>query len=240
MNVIRSLAMAKVVSLHGARPGGWAKERWAWIGAVMADGELTPLARLVACSLAQGFANHETAECRPGLAALMRAVAASRATVLRALNDLQLRGWIERRGGNAPGKLATYAFRNPGAGAEQVSSVRPEQVSSVSGTGLIPEKSPCTPYKDKPQLNHNARPHPRAAIRGLKQPSCMTVAVTPGSWAHERWDEWLTAEGFPPLEKIGHRRAGFFVMPITVAPGRDDAVPYGIARRWAEWLRSRA
>lgn len=72
--------MAKVVNLHGARPGGWAKDRWAWIGAVMADGELTPLARLVACSLAQGFANHETAECRPGLEAYR---ASSRWTDLR-------------------------------------------------------------------------------------------------------------------------------------------------------------
>ena len=231
--------MAKVVTLHGARPGGWAKDRWAWIEAVVADGQLTPLARLVAVVLAQGFANHETAECRPGLAALVQKVASSKRTVLRALEDLQAEGWLERRGGNAPGKLATYVFRRPGA-RERVPTVTPEQVPTVTPTGAIPDISPCTPYKDKPQLNHTARPHPRALIRGLPKPQCTTTAIDPGSWAAERWDAWLQAEGFPPLERIGRRIEGGFEMPITVAPDASERVPYGIARRWAEWLKSKA
>lgn len=239
-----AVAMAKVVTLHGARPGGWAKDRWAWIEAVIADGQLTPLARLVAVVLAQGFANHETAECRPGLAALVQKVASSRASVMRALADLQAAGWLERRGGEAPGRAAGYAFRRPEPVSkmrpEPVSPVRPEPVSPVSATGLIPEISPCTPYKDKPQLNHSARPHPRALIRGLPKPQCTTTAVAPGSWAAERWDAWLQAEGFPPLERIGRKINGGWEMPITVAPTKGEQVPYGIARRWADWLRSRA
>lgn len=210
----------------------------------MGAADLTPMARLVAVAMAQGFANHETAECRPGLAALVRKVASSRATVLRALADLQAAGWLERRGGEAPGKAAAYAFKTPqrvsSVTPERVSSVTPERVSSVSATGLIPEKSPCTPYKDKPQLNHTAPLHPRAAIRGLPQPQCMTAIVAPDTWAAEKWDEWLAAEGFPPLSKIGHRVQGGWRMPITVAPQKSEKVPYGIARRWAEWLRSKA
>lgn len=252
--------MAKVVQLRGARPGGWAKERWNWIGAVMADGSLTMAARLVAVSLAQGFANHETAECRPGLAALMTAVAASRATVLRALADLQSHGWIERRGGNAPGKVAAYVFRNPGeapeqvspvrpeqvssARPEQVSSLRPEQVSSVSGTGLNPATPPIPPYKDQPQLNHKyARQNPpsaRAAIRGLEMPQCATRLVVPGSAEAERWDDWLARAGFPALDRIGRQRNGRWLMPISTAPDPGDEIPYRIALGWAEWLRSKA
>lgn len=215
----------------------------------MADGELTPLARLVACSLAQGFANHETAECRPGLAALMKAVAASRSTVLRALNDLTLRGWIERRGGEAPGRAATYAFRSPSdqraervsnMTPERVPTVTPERVSSVDATGVIPEKSPCTPYKDKPHMNQKAQPHPRAALRPLPQPQCMTTIIEPGSLAAERWDAWLVAEGFKPLDRIGHREGAGWRMPVTVAPSKGEAIPYSIALRWAGWLRSKA
>jgi hypothetical protein len=232
--------MSKVVQLRGQRPGGWAKERWVWIGAVMADGSLTMAARLVAVSLAQGFANHETAECRPGLAALMRAVSASRATVVRAMSDLHAKGWIERRGGNAPGKLATYAFRNPSHPREQCSSVTPEQCSSVVPTVLNPEKSPCTPYKDKPHMNQKAHPNPRAALRPQPMPPCMTTIVEPGSLAAERWNEWLAAEGFPPLERIGHKVEGGWRMPVTVAPTKGEAIPHGIARRWAGWLRSKA
>ena len=246
--------MAKVVQLHGQRPGGWAKERWAWIGAVMADGELTPLARLVACSLAQGFANHETAECRPGLAALMKAVAASRATVLRALNDLQLRGWIERRGGNAPGKLAAYVFRNPAEPREQVANLRPEQVSGmtpeqvspVTPTGLIPEKSPCTPYKDKPHMNHKGllRAASRNIVPGGARPTPLSQLVQIGTDAEAAWDEWLEARRFPPLAKVGQRIGAGMVqgwdMPWRYPPGPGDETATRVAVRFAEWLRNKA
>ncbi|MCU0826127.1 MAG: hypothetical protein MUE52_01670 [Tabrizicola sp.] len=77
-------------------------------------------------------------------------------------------------------------------------------------------------------------------IRGLPKPQCTTTVVVPGSWAAERWDAWLQAEGFPPLERIGRKIEGGFEMPITVAPAKAEQVPYGIARRWADWLRSRA
>ena len=122
--------MAKVVQLRGQRPGGWAKVRWNWIGAVMAAPGLSPTTKLVAITMAQGFANHETAECRPGLAALMAATSAARRTVLLALHDLQLAGWLVRQGGNAPGKVASYVFRFPGHAPEQVQADAPEQVQA--------------------------------------------------------------------------------------------------------------
>ena len=97
----RGIAVAKVIQLRGQKPGGWASDRWVWTRAVAADGRLLPMSRLVASVLAIGFANHETAECTPGIAALMKSVAASRSTVQRALADLQAVGWIECLGGSA-------------------------------------------------------------------------------------------------------------------------------------------
>lgn len=90
-------------------------------------------------------------------------------------------------------------------------------------------------------MNQKAHPHPRAAIRGEVMPQCLTTLVDPGSVTAERWDEWLGREGFPPLERIGHRdRDGGWRMPVTVAPAKGEAIPYGIALRWASWLRSKA
>jgi hypothetical protein len=239
--------MAKVVQLRGARPGGWAKDRWQWIGDVLAAPDLSHTAKLIGVALAQGFANHETAECRPGLKALMAAVSISRATVLRALADLQAAGWLEKRGGNAPGRLAAYGFLFPqqvsSLRPEQVSSLRPEQVSPVSATGLNPEISPCTPYKDKPHMNHRAREQtPRQAIRGLPQPQCPTTLILPGSVAAERWNDWLAANGFPGLDRIGFKVEGSYRMPLAGAPsrGEGDTPAARLALRWADWLRSKA
>ena len=148
---------------------------------------------------------------------------------MRALADLQAAGWLERRGGEAPGRAAGYAFRRP----EPVSPVRPEPVSPVSATGRISEISPCTPYKDKPNMNH------KVAIRGLQKPKCPTKVIAPGSTAAELWDAWLEAEGFPPLDRIGRQVDGGYLMPVATAPEVSSSVSYSIARRWADWLKSR-
>lgn len=91
-------------------------------------------------------------------------------------------------------------------------------------------------------MNHTEPLHPRVAIRGLPRPDCQARLVKPGSVAAVAWDEWLTARGYPPLERIGHREfmTGHFEMPVTAAPDKSDTVAHGIAVRWADWLRSRA
>lgn len=203
------------------------------------------MARLIACALGFGFANGDTGECRPGLATLAEDCATSPRTVDRCLGELQARGWIVRKGGNAPGIRAAIGFRFPGQhtpemAREHTPEMATEHTPDLTGTHANPDAPPRPPYMEEPNLNHAKAPHPRALIRGLPKPQCTTTAVAPGSWAAERWDAWLQAEGFPPLERIGRKIAGGFEMPITVAPTKGEQVPYGIARRWADWLRSRA
>lgn len=251
--------MAKVIRLSGQRPGGWAKDRWAWIGAVMAASDLNPTAKLVAVSLAQGFANHDTAECRPGLPALMRSIAASRRAVLRALADLRAAGWVDERGGNAPGRAAGYVFRWPEQvpnmtpeqvpdmtpeNAQQVPDMTPEQVPDLARTGARFGTPPRPPYMEQPQMNHKTPPatvvHPRAALRPPKRPNIVTKIVAPGSAAHEAWDSWLVARGFAVLDQIGQAvEGGGWIMPTTTAPGEGDQIAYRIALGWAGWLRTR-
>ncbi|MCB5411031.1 helix-turn-helix domain-containing protein [Pseudogemmobacter sp. CC-YST710] len=129
--------MAKVYSLRGARPGGWAKDRWEWSKRVRRDGDLSPMARLVAHSLAIGFAKSETAECRLGAATLAEDCATSVPTIERAMRDLERAGWIERKGGNAPGVRAAIRFCFPedrhATATEHPSDFKGEQPSFLPG-----------------------------------------------------------------------------------------------------------
>ena len=238
--------MARVVSLHGARPGGWSKERWEWIGAVAADGNLSPLARLVAVVLAQGFANHETAECRPGLPALMGKVAAPKRSVLRALADLDAAGWIDRRGGEGPGRVASYAFRWPGRDPERVPEMAPERVPDLTRTGAKSCTPPTPPYKDQPNMNH--KPAPRAATKivvpGGGRPTRFSQIVQRGTEGEADWNRWLSENGFPELGRIGRVVVVGMLegwdMPWRFPPSAADATATRVALAYANWLRSKA
>lgn len=246
--------MAKVVQLRGARPGGWAKDRWRWIGAVMAAPGLNATAKLIAVALAQGFANHETAECRPGLPALMAAINAPKRTVMQALADLKAAGWIAAQGGNAPGKVAAYVFRWPGQvqdnAPEQVQTDAPEQVQDFARTGAGSCAPPKPPYMDQPNMNQNTRGNrwPRSAtkvvVAGGARPTPFQQIILPDGPEAKAWDEWLAARGLPLLAVIG-RKAGpgmlaGWDMPWRYPPSERDEAAVGTALRFVEWLRAKA
>jgi len=226
--------MAKVVTLRDTRPSGWSQDRWRWLHEVRQDGDLSAMARLVACSLGFGFANSKTGECRPGVQALARDVKVSPRTIERCLTDLQTRGWIVRLGGNAPGLRATFAFRFPGPhtpirSGRHTSDLSERHTTDLSGTCANPDAPPRPPLMEQPNMNHSA-------------PDISLVPVPPGSPAAERWDAWLLADDFPPLTEIGKTNFdGDYLMPVTTAPDKSDTIAYGIARRWVEYLlRSKA
>lgn len=227
--------MGRVLTLRDTRPSGWSQDRWRWLNEVRQDGDLSAMARLVACSLGFGFANHKTGECCPGVQALARDVQASPRTIERCLFDLQARGWIVRLGGNAPGVRARFAFRFP---EQHTPDLAGRHTPDPSETHANPDAPLMN--KDSTMIEPKERQHPRAAIRGLPRPSCLTTMIARGSVTAGRWDAWLHSEGYPPLDRIGHRIDGQYEMPITVPADKFSKMPHGIALRWAEWLRSKA
>jgi hypothetical protein len=229
--------MAKVLTLRDTRKSGWTQDRWRWLHEVRQDGSLSATARLVAHSLGFGFANSKTGECRPGVGALARDVKVSPRTIERCLTDLQVHGWIVRRGGNAPGMRARFTFRFPG---EHTPDLSREHTSDLSGSRANSVSPPVPPYMEEPNLNHTEQLHLQSEIRRLPMPTCPTIFVLPGSVTANRWDDWLTAKGYPTLACIGKLIDGKYLMPTTSAPSRSEPAAYRIALDWAAWLRSRS
>ncbi|WP_444453680.1 helix-turn-helix domain-containing protein [Rhodobacter capsulatus] len=216
--------MAKVVHLNGQRPGGWAKGRWDWMRQVRRCADLSPMARLVAQSLAQGFSNAETGECRPGAQALAEDCATSVKTIERVLRELELAGWVERLGGNAPGIRAAIRFRFPNEPENPRRFAGSEHPSDLRVTPLSSEFPPRPPYKDQPNMNQKDGRHPVAQIRGLPMPKISTVLVPFGSEQEAEWNAWLQARGFARLGVIGHAMPGGWLMPLVRAPINSNIV----------------
>jgi hypothetical protein len=66
---------------------------------------------------------------------------------------------------------------------------------------------------------------------GLPRPNCQTKLIAPRSVNAQRWDEWLTARGYPPQDKIEHRHldTGQCEMPVASAPDKIQMVSHRIA-----------
>lgn len=249
--------MAKIVQFRGQAPQGWSKDRWLWAKALAADGSLSAFARLLGYTLAIGYANAETAECRPSVSTLIKTLASSRSTVQRALSDLEGAGWIARLGGQSPTTAARYRFElgnlYPTSRAARLQKPVPEltqePVSELGVTCVSFENPPIPPYKDKPKLKQNSPARgtslsPRQLLRGKSRPSPhLSVIVADGSEEEGAWEVWLDANGFPPLGRIGKRVDHGMITGwemISNRPPRDpEGFAWGLAMRFAEWLADR-
>jgi hypothetical protein len=213
------------------------------------------MARLVAHSLAIGYANAETAECRPGAKALAADCGTSVRTIERALLDLENAGWIERLGGNAPGVLASIRFRFPEQHPPTVADEHPPRLAdehppTLAATPATIGNPPIPPYKDKPNMNQNAGANrwPRSATKvvvpGGVRPCPTSQLVEIGSESEMAWNEWLAHHGWPMLSEIGRKgcigRVVGWDMPTRWPPSEGDELATATAGRFVQWLRSKA
>ena len=90
--------------------GNWNRARWGWLKAITGDGDLSPMARLLAHVLATQFSHHETAHCAPGTDTLADALRTSVDTIKRALRDLAAAGWLIRTEGRGRGNRSEIFF----------------------------------------------------------------------------------------------------------------------------------
>ena len=245
--------MAKVVQLNGHRPGGWAKDRWDWIKRVRRSGDLSTMSRLVAHSLAVGYANAETGECRPGAKALADDCATTVRTIERALRELEEAGWLVRLGGEAPGQMAAIRFSFPGERPTILTGERPtiltgdsdQRPTDLTPTPDNPDAPPRPPYKEEPNLKHNGRPYSQGATRIYveRRPVARSMLVEFGSPQEAAWEVWVRSKGLGELREIGAQsRQGPLVgwdMPSRWPPSDRDQDATRAAVEFVNWLRSK-
>jgi len=121
-------------------------ERWQLVQAINADSELKGSALKVAVAL-MGFVNSQTGECYPTFEKIMAACHVSKATVVRATQTLESRGWvaIERDvGGDRESNRYHFAFDRIREGGSRALAV-PEAPDVADGPEIHGIKiEPCS------------------------------------------------------------------------------------------------
>jgi len=234
----------------------WARNRWTWKRAARRDPRLSDCAKVLAAALCDDFAHHETAYCAPRIATLAEALAKSDRSVQRALSELRQAGWIAIRSGGGRGVSSEITFEKGDgtvafsdqervthmaqAASQTVTDVSPKEAKRVT---LVAEKGdssvvpPCTPYKDKPNLNQRAR-----ATTERPAPQCR-ACIHPGTHNHTAWNAWYAGRGYPSLEKLGipssDKDGTGWDAPFPLPPRPDDLIGTRIAEKHAEWASCR-
>lgn len=88
-----------------------------WLKAVFGDGNLSPMARLLASVIVTQFSHREVSHCALCTKTLADALGTSGDTIKRALRDLAAAGWMvrpaERRGGRCWPACILLTFPDP-------------------------------------------------------------------------------------------------------------------------------
>lgn len=258
--------MGNVTAIDTARRlVNWENTRWNWKRGIRCDKRLTDAAKVLAAALCDQFADRDTGACFPSVSTLAESLGKSERSIQRSIAALRDAGWLDTvvrgrgdrggRGGSRQQQGSEFIFLLPGEKAETkreseapevkqrattVSPFRPkgdtQRVTPVTVKGDIRVVPPCTPYKDKPNLNQRAR-DTQPASTDARHP------VPLGSFLAESWSDWLKAKGFPDIEvladRVSHAGEEVWLMPIRSPPTDSDVTGMRIALRWAEQRKDR-
>jgi len=184
----------------------------AWTKALRAS-EHTLRAKVVASSI-EDHRNNETGLCYPSLRTLMADTGLSLSSVKRAVRELEEAGWLIRSEGRGRGNHTHYTLVMQG----KVVPIRPskkgvstelstretgsEKGSERTGKGF---RTAPSHYKDNPPKEpKRAREVRRSPLTGpghrASPPRAGAVICREDATGVAAWDEWLTGEGFRPLD----------------------------------------
>ena len=147
--------------------GNWNRARWGWLKAVSGDGNLSPMARLLASVLTTQFSHHETAHCAPGTETLADALCTSVDTIKRALRGLAAAGWLIRTEGRGRGNRSEIFFLG---GNNVVPMICPKGPETSGHARPNPAQAPSKGHekggKSAPVYNRNTAAKKGADMRG--------------------------------------------------------------------------
>ncbi|QDY70011.1 helix-turn-helix domain-containing protein [Qingshengfaniella alkalisoli] len=217
----------------------WNKHRWNWKRAVKRDPRLSDAAKLLAVSLVDDFANHQTARCTMRIETLAECHGKSKRSIQRALSELRNLSWIEVNHRRGPGAKSKIVFLD-GDGIVPVSS--PEKVAELAAyrenkttdvsfygnekaTDMTQiDDNRVTPYIE-PNKNQNGYAHEGAPAREDGPP--VSQDASDPSTRHSVNDAPApSATPAPTARPAPHLRA---------------IVPHGSEheRQWNDWLRAK-
>lgn len=237
----------------------WGRLRWTWKRAACRDPELSDGAKLLAVTLCDTFAHHETGFCNPRVETIAEALGKSDRAIQRALAELREARWIDVRHGRGRGKTSQIVFLN---GGDPETFATPEKVTPMASrpTERTPEKvteaSPLsekkvtamarkgdgsvTPYTE-PKNNQKGR---ASCERVRERPAPhLHFAVLPGSQEAGEWDAWLAQHQRRSLSDLrclieGPQGRGHDV-PWKRPPPDHDATGTRIALSIFDWQADR-
>jgi hypothetical protein len=236
----------------------WGRLRWTWKRAACRDPELSDGAKLLAVTLCDTFAHHETGFCNPRVETIAEALGKSDRAIQRALAELRSGGWIAVRhlgrgktsqiaflnGGHpeafaAPEKVTPMASRPNERAPEKVTEASPFAEKKVTAMARKGDAG-VTPYTE-PKNNQKER---ASGEQVQERPAAhLHVAVLPGSEEAANWDAWLVQLGRPSLAELrclveGPQGRGHDV-PWKRPPAEHDLTGTLIALRIVDWQAAR-
>jgi len=239
--------------------GNWNRARWGWLKAITGDGDLSPMARLLAHVLATQFSHHETAHCAPGTDTLADALCTSADTIKRALRDLTAAGWLIRTEGRGRGNRSEIFFLGGNNVVPMICPKGPEasghdRPKAVQAPTTKHEKggNPAPVYDRERATQKGAdmrgkggktalsyiKADPKNIQRAGQPPEPLffnrpVVKIDRGSHNEESWNAWLAKGRWPNLTALDQRFDQGWRVPFRVPPRADDQLETRIAEKWA-------
>ncbi len=211
--------------------------RFEWLKAVVQDGDLTPISRVVATALSVKFANDETGQINPSVRTLSDYLATSKDTIKRAIKALVDAGWLGRTEGRGRGNKTEFTLCSPCKivpistpnKGRNTAPLRRKKGASLHGKG---RKTAPSYNKDKQSLNNKR-------IRQGERPTQHMAVVVSGTWQADAWNKWLADHKFPSLQEIDLRASDAtnygYDMPWSSPPNTDDQIGSKIAEQFVWW-----
>ncbi len=175
------------------RSDDWTSRKLRWVGAIVLDKAVTPMASRLAYVLADKYWNASTGRCDPGLETLRDLFGLDEKTIRRAITNLAETGYLTwQRGGRGRSNRYFLSFDDRTRKSDQTSYDRaqmPDQKDDT-GTGMTGHLSPDdwtstgTKMSNEPYMNPTDEPSsaggamPRPASEGRSTESSKVVART--------------------------------------------------------------
>jgi hypothetical protein len=181
--------------------------------AIMADERLSAATKCAATVLLLKYRNHKTGQCNPSFGKLAKLLGRERRSVIDALNQLKLFGWIDWQGTKGGSSTNTNNFQfyltpRPVQESAPVQDTTPVQTTAQTGAD----------FRTRPvqESAHEPSIEPSRTLSGAMRLGKEGVRVHSDSPEADRYRRHWASIGQP--EPAFSRRDGYYIQPLPPLP----------------------